>query len=324
MTKLLTYIERWKQIKKTVYYHNFMLFLVFIIISAMFWLMMTLNDNGQHDFEVKLKVVNVPENVTFITDLPQSLHVHVRDRGANLIRTGWLKEPEMQINFNEYAQGGIFRMTGTEINAAIRGVFGSSAHISAMSLDSLRLNYTTVPGKKVNLIIDADVSPSIENIINSQPYSTIGSIVTLYGESGVLDTIENVYTEKIVRHNLKESFETKVKIRPISGVRIEPSEITVVVAVEPLVLKYASVSIVPQNVPSGESLILFPAKAEVSYFAPMSQFEKTTEDIVVVADYNSISTTSDKIGINIESYPEQYVNLKLISDSVEYTIVKKM
>mgnify|MGYP003505859091 CR=1 FL=1 len=89
-------------------------------------------------------------------------------------------------------------------------------------------------------------------------------------------------------------------------------------------LKYASVSIIPQNVPSGESLILFPAKTEVSYFAPMSQFEETTEDIVVVADYNSISTTSDKIGINIESYPEQYVNLKLISDSVEYTIVKKM
>ena len=140
----------------------------------------------------------------------------------------------------------------------------------------------------------------------------------------MLDTIENVYTERIVRHNLKESIETKVKIRPITGVRIEPSEVTVVVAVEPLVLKYASVSIIPQNVPSGESLILFPAKTEVSYFAPMSQFEETTEDIVVVADYNSISTTSDKIGINIESYPEQYVNLKLISDSVEYTIVKKM
>lgn len=301
-----------------------MLFLVFVVISAMFWLMMTLNDNSQNDFEVKLKVVNVPDNVTFITDLPQSLHVHVRDRGANLIRTGWLKEPVMQINFNEYANNGVFRMTGTEINAAIRGVFGSSAHISAMSLDSLRMNYTTAPGKKVNLIIDADVSPSIENIINSQPYAITGSEITLYGESAVLDTIENVYTERIVRHNLKESIETKVKIRPITGVRIEPSEVTVVVAVEPLVLKYASVSIIPQNVPSGESLILFPAKTEVSYFAPMSQFEETTEDIVVVADYNSISTTSDKIGINIESYPEQYVNLKLISDSVEYTIVKKM
>ncbi len=322
MSKLSEYIERWHQIKKTVYYHNFMVFLVFVAISTVFWLMMTLNDNGQSDFDVKLKVENIPDNVTFITDPPKSLHVHVRDRGANLLRKGWFNEPLIRINFNEYAQNGVFRMTNAEINTVVRSFFGTTAQISALSLDSLRLNYTINPGKEVNLVIDADVTPSLENIINSQPYSTTGSLVKIYGDLQVLDTIEQVYTEKIVKHNLKESYEAKVRIRPINGVRIEPSEVTVVIAVEPLVLKYASVDIKPINVPNGESLILFPAVSEVSYFAPMSQFDELTQDIIIVADYNTILPTSNKIKIAIESSPEQYVNLKLTKDSVEYMIVK--
>lgn len=325
MAKISEYIERWRQIKKTVYYHNFMVFLCFVAVSAVFLVIMALNDNGQEDFDVELKIVNIPQNVTFIVDAPTSIHANVRDKGTNLMRKGVLKKPVMQVNFNEYVENGIFRMTPQEISSALRSIFGTTAQISAVSVDSIRLPFTTNPGKKVHLVIDADVTPSVESTIDAEPYATTGSEITVYGDREILDTITNVYTEKIVRHNLSESLEFHARIRPIPGVRIVPDKVTVVVAVEPLVLKYSSVDIIPKNVPQGESLLLFPAKAEVSYFAPMSQFEATAKDIVVVADYSEISQTgSDKIKISIESSPEQYVNLKLTNDSVEYTIVKKM
>lgn len=325
MTKIAEYIERWRQIKKTVYYHNFMVFLVFVAVSAIFWFILALNDNSQTDLDVELKIVNIPQNVTFIADAPTIIHANVRDKGTNLMRKSVLKKPVMQINFNDYAKEGVFRMSASEINVAMRNIFGTSAQISSLSLDSIRLPYTTNPGKTVHLIIDADVTPSFQSIINTEPYATTGSEITIYGDSEIIDTITSVRTEKIIRKNLSESVEINAGILPIKGVRMVPDNVKIIIAVEPLVMKHSTVEIIPQNVPQGESLLLFPAKAEVSYFAPMSQFDDVAKDIIVVADYLSIAdTNSDKIKIYVESSPEQYVNLKLSVDSVEYTIVKKM
>ena len=58
-----------------------LLFLVFLLISYIFWLLLTLNNEVQEDLEVPITLTNVPDSVTLISDVPPSLKVSVRDKG---------------------------------------------------------------------------------------------------------------------------------------------------------------------------------------------------------------------------------------------------
>jgi len=316
--------RHWSDFKSTKHYHNVMMFLVFVAISAVFWLIMKMNDNAQDDFEVRLVIDNTPKGVTFLSDVPEFIHVNVRDKGSSLFSNGILRRPEMHVKFEQFASDGVFRLSPADISAGMRSIFGGAAVIS-VSVDSLRLYYTTVPGKQVPLVINVDVTPAFQCAINAKPYATSGNTVTVYAMPGQLDTINAVYTQHIVCHDLAESKLVKVNVRPIKGARIVPSQVDIQIPVEPLVLKRAIVDVKPVNVPAGQSIMLFPSKIEVTYFAPMSQFEKPSEDIEVIADYAEVmeNPSASHISLQLDSYPEKYINTKLVSDSVEYTIVKK-
>lgn len=312
--------QRWKQFRTSPKYHNLMVFFMFIIISTIFWSIITLNDDAQNDYYVELQISNIPKNVTFITDAPKQIHVNVRDKVVTLIKTGILKKPIIKLDFNEYSSKGIFRLSSAELNSALRNTFGNAAHIVSSSIDSLRLTYTTYPGKRVQIINKAQITPSLGNTISSQTISP--DYVTLYSEADILDSIKNVETEKIVKNSISEDNNFQVKILPIKGVRIVPDRVSINVKVEPLVLRKAVVEISPKNVPSNENLMIFPSKTEVSFFVPMSKFNDPIGDIIVQADYKTITPNSTKVKIKISSYPSEYINIKSKIDSVEYTIVK--
>lgn len=312
--------QRWKQFRTSPKYHNLMVFFMFIIISTIFWSIITLNDEAQDDFNVELQISNIPQNVTFINDAPKQIHVNVRDKVVTLIKIGVLKNPIIKLDFNKYSSKGVFRLSSSELNSALRNIFGNAAHIVASSIDSLRLTYTTYPGKKVKIINNAQITPSLGNTISSQTLSP--EYVTLYSEADILDSIKSVETEKIVKHSISEDNNFQVKIVPMKGVRIVPDKVLINVDVEPLVLRKTIVEITPKNVPANENLMIFPSKTEVSFFVPMSKFNDPLGDIIVQADYNTIVPNSTKIKIKISSYPSDYINIKSKIDSVEYTIVK--
>ena len=68
-------------------FRKMLTFLVFVVIAALFWFIMALNDSAQDDFEVRVAITNVPDSVTFINLPPQKIHVMVRDQGVNLWRS---------------------------------------------------------------------------------------------------------------------------------------------------------------------------------------------------------------------------------------------
>lgn len=298
--------------------------MVFVVVSGIFWLILSLNEDLQQNFEVDVKIVNVPDSVTFINDAPDAIQVSVRDRGVTLLKRHFMKKALMTIDFKNYANKGVLRLSKTELNSALHSIFGSSAQILSSTIDSLRLNYTTYPGKKVPLIVDATITPSVENVISGD--ITVSSPeVMIFSSPEILDTITHVYTEHINRKNLTDSTIINIKLRRMSGVKIIPDNVDVIIPVEPLVLKRSIVAITVKNVPANEIITLFPQNVEVNYYQPMSSYNDLSEEPVVQADYHDIyDTLLHKLPIQIVSMPKGCVNATLKTDSVGYTISKKL
>lgn len=109
----------------------------------------------------------------------------------------------------------------------------------------------------------------------------------------------------------------------MAGIRTIPDEVQVRIPVETLVHKVVSVSVEPVNVPAGKGLLLFPSKVNVGFYVPMNRFNEDETDIEVYVDYEDIERLRTKrIPVRIAKHPESLVNVSVVNDSVEYTIVK--
>lgn len=301
---------------------EFFTFLGFIGLAALFWVVLAMNDNVQENLEVRLNVTNVPDTVTFINVPPGKIHVTVRDRGTTLMRTSLFQIPVINMDFKDYAQDGVFRVSKGDIQSALKHTFGANAVFSGSSLDSLRLVYTGLPGRRVPVDVKLDVKAKSGMTVGAKVVCDPASVV-IYGTGG-LDTINKVYCEPIIKRNMEETIEVQAKLIPIRGVRIVPSKVKVTIPVEPLVKKEEMVNIQTENIPAGYDLLLFPQSVKVVYYVPMSKFNDETPRIDVRVNYNDRNMAAGRhLPLRIAHVPGYVCNVSLMDSEVEYTLVRE-
>lgn len=313
----------WRNLRKSSRFRSLLTFTAFVGVSAMFWLILTLNDSVQDGCIVHVRINNKPDSVTFISEVPKTIHVEVRDKGSSLMRSMWLKTPTVNLNFRELADKGQFICSRSDMMAALKETFGSTASIVSSSVDSLRLVYTDRPGKSVPVVVAVKASAHAGYFVYGHPAAEPAR-VTAYGPREIVDTMTRVFTKAYIESDLSESYGFKADLKTIKGVRLIPNSVQVKVNVEPLVAKEDMVTVVAENVPHDENLLLFPSKVRVSYYVPMSEFDDDSKPVRVVVDYNDVAAhMGERIPLRIESVKGvNAVNPRLHQDSVEYTLVR--
>lgn len=299
---------------------DFLVFLVFVGIAAVFWYILALNDEAQNSYEVSLRVSDVPDSVTFITEPPARLHVTVRDRGVNFFRYRFSGVPVLDLNFREYADGGRLRLSHASLQAVVRKIFGSTAVVSSISPDSLSILYTDLPGHRVPLELLYDVSVAPGMVLGTPKVSV--SAVDVFSQSRS-DTLRKIYTDKVVLRNLDRNTTVDVPVSSVPGKRVVPSQVSVTFVVEQLVKKESEVPVEVDNIPLGHDILFFPSKVRVSYYVPMSRYADPQVPVRVMASFSeAFNASTDKVAIRIVSKAPYLSNVELLQDSVEYTVVK--
>lgn len=316
-------VQWWTSIRNSSKFRSILTFTIFVGIAAMFWLIMTLNDSVESSVMVNVKITNKPDSITFISDVPKNIHVEVRDKGSNLIRTSWLRRPTVNLDFRVLADDEQLKCSRSDLMAALKESFGGNATIISSNIDSLRLVYTNRPGKPIPVQVSVMAKAKAGFVVCGSPKSDPQRVVA-YGPREILDTLSRVFTKSYIETDLDETQTFTSELKPIKGVRLIPSSVKVSINVEPLVVKEEVVPVMASNVPSGESLLLFPSTARVSYYVPMSHFSSEEKPVKVVADYEEVALhRGGRIPLRIEIVEgAEAVRPKLHTDSVEYTLVR--
>jgi len=294
----------------------------FVLVATVFWCILALNEDAQVDLEVRLHIVGVPDSVTFITDPPASIHVNVRDRGTHLLRLRLMRDAELKLDFKEFAADGSLRVGQKALLTHLRTIFGQGAAVSLITTDSISVLYTSAPGKLVPVRVVTDITTALGKVVSDNPKSSVRQ-VKIFSQRGIIDTISYVTTEPVVQRGAEDSFTRRMKLRPIKGVRMEPSSVDVTITIQPLENRMAIVPINPINVPASESIVLFPEKVEVNYLVPMSKPDIPGSAFTVKADYRSIGSAADaRMPLTLGPLPRGVQSATLGSDSVEFTIIR--
>ena len=293
-------------------------YLMFVAVAFVFWVFMSLDTEVQRDFEVPIEISEIPDSVTLIGLPPQAMSVSVKGKDSQLVRFLWGKMSPVKFKWADSAADGSLLLPAAKIDSKMRDYFGSGVEIMSCRPDSIRIPYTTQPGVKVKLVVQADIHPNLQYIVSGTPYANVDS-VTLYSVNDIPHSLKMVSTEPIVKSGLKDTARYEIKVKPIAGVRIVPDKVTVTVPVEPLIARKRMAIIEPQGVPAGKHLVTFPSKVEVSYLVPMSAYNDEYP-LKAFVEYADVNNPGNKIPVTLSMLPSIYHSVSFSPESVEYII----
>ena len=311
--------EKWQNSPRT---KSILLYIFFVIISAVFWSFLTFNRDVQMDLEVPMEI-NKPDNVHLLSKVPDTLTVTVRDRGYRIFSYLFHKSPTLSLRFSDYSDGsGTFKLDQSHLKKALMPLLNKNVSIISVLPESLTIKYTDLPGKLVPIKTDITIEPR-------EGYTLYGALiqsqdsVLVFSDAKTLNEINEVYTSHVDVTDLTDTLRRKVTIAPVNNAVIEPRAIDIMVPIEKLTTKSRSVKIAVRNAPAGVKMLLFPSDVEISYRSPVSRITDD-EDITAVVDYNAIASSpaSNKLKVMIGEMPAAYQDVKLSHDSVEYIIEK--
>lgn len=300
---------------------NLLTFALFVLVAFVFWMLLSLDDYVERDFDVPIEFADIPPQATLLNTPPQTVSVTVRGKGSQLIRFLWGGAmPTLKVTQENYASGRKNQLfvSRARMEALLRNYFGNGISINTCRPDSVKLEYTMRPGIKLPLIIESHVTADRKSIVSGPLHANVDSI-TVYSTGPIPRSLKAVYTTKLTALNVTDTTRYRVKLKAVPNIKMVPSEVIVTVPVEPLIAKRKMVHPEVTNVPIGTSVICFPTKVEVSYLVPMSLYSEDFH-LVAYADYQDIKPGVEKIPLTVSLTSDLIKSVSLKPDSVEYIV----
>ena len=304
--------------------HDVFVFLFFFVVSAVFWLLQTLNETFETEISVPLEMKNVPENVHITTGLPQQIHVTIRDRGTTLFRfIRYTVHNAIEVDFCKYDTGltnARVQVPVADVQQMIQKQLGVTSHINAMRPDTLEYYYNRGVGRRLPVKVCGSVSASPQNYI--QTISLSEDSVTVYAPNAVLDTMQYAYTQELSLSGLNENAVHKVTFRKMKGVAYEPATVQMTAYVGYYAEKTLEVPVIGLNFPADKVLRTFPSKAKVTFRVESGRYQRITADNFVLAiTYEELlQNPSDKYRLHLKSLPDGVTNARITPQEVDYLI----
>ena len=301
---------------------EFLIFCFFLVVSATFWFLSTLNDTYEKEYPLRVEITEIPHNVVITEPLPDTIRVVLRDKGYNLLEYAFNNTLRpINLRFAHYAKaGGKGSISQNDIQKILKSRTLETTQITAVKSDRWDFYYSYGEMKKVPIVVEGQLLPA-PNYFVTRTVLTPDS-ASVYAATSVLDTIKAVYTEPQNIVDIKESATHHVALQKITGARIEPSTVRMSLIAEQMTEVMVSVPVKPVNVPDGVLLKTFPARVDVKVTVSLANASQIKPELFnVVADYNDLSANpSEKLKVKIMMQPRGIVRATLKTNKVDYIL----
>ena len=316
----------WKVFKNLLFSRGnkeFLIFLMFVLLSGAFWLFMTLNETYEREFSVPVTITNVPKNVVLTSDETDTVRMTIRDKGITLVTYMYgdgLKN--IKVNFNSYARNnGMGIVSAAELQKLTYQQLASNSRITAVKPEKLEYYFNYGAKKRVPVRWSGRVIPDELYFISRVQYWP--DSVDVYASTEKLDSISTMYTEPLNYVNFRDTLLVSVHLARSKGVKTVPDLVKVGFFTD--VLTEETIEGVPIqgiNMPPGKVLRTFPSRVNVHFVTGVSVYKILSyEDFTVVADYKEMKASpSEKCRIYLRKAPPGISRAHLSIDEVDYLI----
>jgi hypothetical protein len=302
---------------------EFLIFLLFLLLSGIFWLMMTFNETYEKEIVLPVRYVNVPQSAVLTSGESDSIHVNISDKGFSLFAFIYSQDSHtIDIDFTKYAlPDGIGSVPAIDLQHMIEQLLPTSAKITSLKTEKLVFYYNNGEKKKVPVRWRGHLKTDPHYFIAKtliEPDS-----VTIFASREKLDSIHYVYTRELNYSDIHDTLIVTSELQRMQGVKIVPNRVKINIQTDVLTEETIdSIPVVGINMPKGKVLRTFPSRVSVKIVTGMKNYKAIMpSDILVVADYEQFKDeTSDKCTLQVKKVPEGVSRATLNVKQVDYLI----
>ncbi|MFO7914483.1 MAG: CdaR family protein [Candidatus Krumholzibacteriales bacterium] len=205
--------------------HNYKAKIISIICAFFLWVHVTAQRVEDQSMSVPLELTGLPDSLTIINDIPESIDVTVKETRANLTRMRLFGDIEAIVDLSRGREGWVnFRLSPEILH------FSDGDRPREISIDKpkvLALNFKKVLTKSVPVKLVYSGNMSRDNIIMNTPV-IIPRTIKVRGASNVLEDINFLPTEEIDIRNRTGVISEKVKLMTRGyNIEIDPETVHV-------------------------------------------------------------------------------------------------
>ncbi|HIZ85208.1 MAG TPA: hypothetical protein IAC04_01815 [Candidatus Coprenecus stercoravium] len=191
-----------------------------------------------------------------------------------------------------HRSGDSFYVVCEDIKSNIVEALGGNVDLEFIVTETLGFSFPEVASRKVPVVPNPSVTFKPQ-------YTQIGEIelrpdsVDIYGEAGLIATIDSVFTETIYRSGVDAPIQGICDIVPIRRVRFSENAVYYSMNVVRYVEESVTVPVAVTGVPEDKELIVLPSDVTLTFRTILDGSRYTADDFVLSVDYEDFITTME-------------------------------
>ena len=311
----------YRSLRKMKINREFMVFIVFLLVSIVFWFVQTFKESTTARINYKIELTGIPSNIILTSDVPKKVEVAVSGRGFAII--DYLTKSDartLQVDYSQFEKAdGMLVLNNNAWKKIVTNTLGNSLSCTSISPSMLELYYSTGEHKYVPVVFNGKAKVDGQHVlcgIELEPQH-----VDIYAPDNQFDTISAINTEEVRYVNLKDTTEVRLALVPPKGVKCRPDSVTVKLCVDLYTTKTIKVPIFCENIPDDKVVRTFPLTTSVTFRVSSSLYNHiTASDFSIVVDYNTIKPGDKKCDLIVRTIPMGISEVTLSPNQVDYII----
>ena len=310
---------------------RFITFLFFLLLSAAFWFIRALGEQYESNVEYPVRYINFPENKVLVGEVPYKLHLTVRAKGFNILRSKLnLEMIPLRFNVKAFSLNSKGVDTFFIVTQTVKDVL--SAELNDMSIlnispDTLFFRLSAISVKKVAVLPQL----SMHSRFFQQQFMLNGNIevfpdsIIISGPGSVVDSLKRVYTEPIRYSNLSDTVNDNFEVQPQEMVTYSQQKVSVTIPVDRFTEVESRQTVIPINVPDTVDFIPIPGQVSLTYRVCISNYDRIRiNPLTPRVDYREITDpVTPWLNVFLLDTPGYISNLQFNPKMIEYLISRK-
>lgn len=270
LRKWIKYIKALSQGKN---WGEALIFLFFLIVSALFWLLQTLQQVTDASFSIPVSYVNQSGRIAIKDSLPGEVQVKVMDKAATLL--GYAvskKKKQIEIDLeplNEYNNS--YTISSQFLETECLKILPSSSKLLSLSPLNITIRALPLKEKTVSVLLDGHIMPAKGFMLTDKVQITPSEII-VHGPDIILDTLTSIRTLRIEKENIERSTAFTVGLSLPANLTTSTGAITVKVMIEEETEKMLEVPVTAKGFPENYRLRTFPPAIQIYCRLPLSRY----------------------------------------------------
>ena len=306
------------------------IFLVFVLLSATFWFVQSLQRRFTYTLHIPVVYDSIPPEVGMQTKLPEYIEVSLEDEGGHLLEytTRGLAPIRLRLQRDHQVIAG-FSLSASALSGEVRSRLATSARVISISPTSI--NATAYRRQRKVLPITLGSLPQVATGYAIGDIELTPAEITVFASGKALDTLTTILTAPFEEHMLKATTTTKVRLLLPDGVYASTNVVQVHVPVEQLTEQTFTLPVEVTGAPEGFVLLPLPRVATIQLTLPRSRYKDIKpEELKIAVAYPDLVTAGNASGeaprqlpITLVQKPDWLKHYRLTPDRVQYVIEER-